>query len=251
MVFLGGRPVAAFALGDGGDVSDLLAYRRAWEPFIAGHLNLWREINEVLEAAPLASSCPAGIFDPAALTGSEVTQTFCAHLLTSRVRISPTHPHGILAQWNAWHDKSAADMVAGARVMLEWYQSVVMDVGGPMKDSLVRIAALWKIPIQLPDTPPFSLQQQIIARIEGAFLQTKGALQIIGYAAGETLKVAGSTGEAVAEGLSDTARAIPKVVSSPLVWVGVAAVVAIVGGVLVVYYLPRRSAPAPEPLPST
>lgn len=244
LAYYGGRPVAALGLGDG-DVGDLLAYRSAWEPYVAAHLELWRKVNEALESTTIAKNvCPPGIFDPSQIKGTEVEAAFCGHLLISRIRISSTNPGGILTQWNAWQGKSAADMAAGARTMLEWHQRTVLEIGGPMKDQIVRIAELWKIPIQLPDVPPFSLQQQIIARIEGAFIQAKGALKIIGYAAGETLKVAGSTGEALAEGLSDTARAIPKVAASPFVWIGVAAVVAIVGGALIVYYVPRR---APQP----
>lgn len=249
IVYLGGRPVA-LGLGDG-SVGDLLAYRRAWEPFIAGHLELWRHLNEILEQTQIARDiCPAGIFDPSQIRGNRAEASLCADLLLTRIRTSPTSPEGILPQWNMWKDVSDTDMVAGAKLMLEWHQNVVMKVGGLMKDDLTRIAALWQIPIRLPDLPPFSLQQEIIARIEGAFLATKGTLKLIGYAAGETLKLAGNTGEAVAEGLSDTAKALPKTVTNPLVWFGVAIAVALVGGALIVYYVPRRSQAAPAALPT-
>jgi uncharacterized membrane protein len=49
---------------------------------------------------------------------------------------------------------------------------------------------------------------------------------------------------AAAEGLTETAREIRETVSKPVVWIGVAAVVAVVGGVLYVYYNPRKSEPA-------
>ena len=244
MVFLGGRPVA-LGLGDG-DVGDLLAYRRAWEPFVAAHLELWREIRATLEATQIARDiCPPGVFDPSQIRGNPAEASLCADLLLARIRTSPTSPEGILPQWNMWKDVSSSEMVAGAKLMLDWHQNIVMKVGGPMKDDLVRIAERWKLPIRLPDLPPFSLQQQIISRIEGAFIAVKGTLKLIGYAAGETLKLAGNTGEAVAEGLSDTAKALPKAISNPFVWIGVAAVVVVVGGALVVYYLPRRTS-APE-----
>lgn len=248
IAFLGNRPVMFGSLGEG-DVGDLVAYRRAWEPFIAAHLNLWRHVNEVLENTQIAREvCPQGIFEPDQIRGNPAEQSLCADLLLTRIRTSSTSPEGILPQWNMWKDASDASVVAGAKLMLEWHQNMVMKVGGPMKADLERIATLWKIPLRLPDLPPFSLQQQIISRIEGAFIALKGTIKLIGYAAGDTLELAGSTGEAVAEGLSDTAKAIPKAVRSPFVWIGVAAVVAVVGGVLIVYYVPRR---ATEELPAT
>lgn len=237
MLFLGGRPVAVGMIGDG-DVGDLLAYRREWEPFIAAHLNLWRHVNAVLEDTQIARDvCPGGLFLPAQIRGNPAEAALCADLLLSRIRTNPTSPGGILAQWNLWKDASSDQMLAGAQVMLAWHQKVVLDVGGPMKDDLVRIGKLWNIDVSLPDLPTFSLQQDVISRIEGAFISTKGELKLLGYAAGDTLSLAGSTGEAVAKGLSDTAKALPKAVSSSLVWIGIAVVV--VGGGLIIYYHPR------------
>ena len=250
LVFLGGRPVAAFSLGDG-DIGDLLAYRRMWEPFVAGHLELWRHLNQILESTQIGREvCPPGIFAPSQIRGNPAEATLCADLLLTRIRTSPTSAGGILPQWNMWKDVSDTEMVAGAATMLEWHQKVVMEVGGPMKDDLTRIAALWQIPIKLPDLPSFSLQQEIIARIEGTFATVRGKLKLIGYAAGETLKLAGNTGQAIAEGLSDTAKALPKAVTNPLVWFGVVLAVTLVGGGLIIYYLPRRPAAAPEALPA-
>lgn len=239
MVFLGGRPVS-LGLSDG-DVGDLLAYRREWEPFIAGHLDLWRHINAVLEDTQIGQErCPPGIFDPKQLGGDNpAVSALCADLLISRIRTSSTNFGGILAQWNVWKDKSSAEILSGAKSMLAFHQEVVLRVGGPMKDDLVRIAKFWNIEIKLPDLPDFGLQQDIISRIQGAFITTKGLLQIVGYAAGDTLSLVGDTGEAVAKGLSDTAKAIPKAVSNPLTWIGIAAVVAVAGGALIVHYLPR------------
>lgn len=236
MVFLGGQPVA-IGIGDG-DVGDLLAYRREWEPFIKAHLDLWRHLNAVLEDTQIAHDvCPSGIFDPKRIVGNPAEAALCADLLLTRIRTSATNPAGILTQWNLWKDASSDQMVAGAQTMLAWHQSVVLDVGGPMKDDLVRIGKLWGVDMQLPDLPAFSLQQNIISRIEGAFISTKGELKLIGYAAGETLRLAGDTGQAIAEGLSDTAKALPKAASDALKWIGVAVV--LVGGALVVYYIPR------------
>jgi hypothetical protein len=154
---------------------------------------------------------------------------------------SDTYPPGILPQWNAWKGKSSSEILTGAGSMLEWHQDVVMKVGGPYKDELLKIAKLWGIEIRLPELPSFDKQQEIIARIEGAYIAVKGVLQVIGYGVGETLVKAGDVTEAVAEGLTETAKAIPKAVSSPLTWIGITAVLAVVGGVLLVYYAPRRS----------
>ena len=140
--------------------------------------------------------------------------------------------------------------------MLQWMQEVVMQVSGPDKDALVKIAKRWNVDVELPNLPSFSTQQDVISRIEGAYVTTKGVLQILGYGASEVankaadktgvvLEKAGDVAQAVAQGLTDTAAAIPKAVNWALVAGAVA--VAVVGGALVVYYVPRRSAPAALP----
>jgi hypothetical protein len=240
-IYLDGQRVIRLGIGDVGvgDVGDLLAYRQMWEPFIAAHLKLWRDLNALLEGVPEAKKCPDGIFDMDQVQSTSVpTREFCQSLALSRMRVSATHPLGILKQWNTWSGKSSSEITAGAASMLRWHQGVVMSVGGPYKDELVKITQLWKLPLQLPDLPPFSLQDEIRARIEGAYIATKGTLQLIGYGVGETLKMAGEVGEAVAQGLSDTAKQLPQTTR----WIGIAAVVTavVVGGALIVYYLPRK-----------
>ena len=259
LVFLGGRPIAQrelvrlgnrlvathFGLGDVGVgvwPGDLLSYRQEWEPFIAAHLALWRHLNDLFEGVPDAKQCPPGIFSASQIQNLNPTmQSFYASLALTRMYTSDTDPSGILTQWNAWKDKSSADVLAAAATMLQWHQDVVLRVGGPYKDDLLKLAKIWNLDIQLPAVPDFSTQQNIIARIEGAYLSTKGVLQIIGYGAADTLKLAGDTAQALAKGLSDTAKAIPKAIASPLTWIGIAAVVALVGGALIVYYRPREA----------
>lgn len=244
-VRFGGRAATHFGLGDAVGVGvwpgDLLAYRQEWEPFIASHLGLWRYMNQLLEGIPAAKQCPAGIFTDSQIQGLDPTmRSFCASLALTRTYISDTHPLGILTQWNYWKDSTSAQVLAAAAVMLKQQQDTVLRVGTTYKDQLVAIAKLWNIDIQLPDLPTFSTQQDIISSIEGAYVSTKGALQLIGYGAGGTLKMAADTAQAVLEGLSDTAKALPKALPSALIWVGAAAV--LVGGALVIYYHPRKQA---------
>jgi hypothetical protein len=257
-ISFGGRPVAhrevvrlrgraiptRFGLGDvgvGAWPGDLLAYRQEWEPFIAAHLAIWRNLNEQLENNPIAQECPTGIFDDSQIQSTNpAVRAFCASLAITREYTSSTHPLGILTQWNAWANKSSDEVLAGAGVMLQWHQGVVLRVGGPYKDQMLTIAKLFDIPVTLPDLPTLSTQQDIVSTIEGAYVSTKGILQIIGYGAAGALQVAGNTAQALTEGLSDTAKAIPKLVQNPFLWIGIAAAVAIVGGALVVYYKPRR-----------
>lgn len=239
------RPWQGTATGVGGvgEVGDLIAYRQAWDPFIEAHLNLWRGVNTLLENVPTAKRCPDGLFDESQLAGLELGSTehaFCASLALSRMRVSNTHPTGILPQWNAWSGKSSLEILAGAKDMLEWHQSVVMRVGNTYKDELIKIGALWDIEIVLPDVPEFSKQQEIIARIEGAYISAKGVLQIIGYGIGQTLALAGSLTEALAEGLSESARLLPQAVPTSTTWIGIAAVVAVVGAGVLIYYIPRK-----------
>ena len=245
-IYLDGHRVIRLGLqgvGVGADVGDLLAYRQQWEPFIAAHLKLWRNVNSLLESTPTANKCPKGIFNMSEvskeLNDSEIG--YCASLNISRMYTSSTYPLGILPKWNAWSGKSSSEMLSGAKSMLEWHQGVVMDVGGPIKDELFQIANIWGLAVELPEVPKFSAQQELRARIEGAYITAKGVLRIIGYGLGETLKMAGTTAEAVAEGLQETAKAIPKAVRSPWTWIGVTAALAVVGGGLIIYYVPRRS----------
>ncbi len=243
-IYLDGHRVIRLGLqgvGVGADVGDLLAYRQQWEPFIAAHLKLWRNVNSLLESTPTANKCPKGIFNMSEvskeLNDSEIG--YCASLNISRMYTSSTYPLGILPKWNAWSGKSSSEMLSGAKSMLEWHQGVVMDVGGPIKDELFQIANIWGLAVELPEVPKFSAQQELRARIEGAYITAKGVLRIIGYGLGETLKMAGTTAEAVAEGLQETAKAIPKAVRSPWTWIGVTAALAVVGGGLIIYYVPR------------
>lgn len=238
MVFLGGAPARGFGLGD---VGDLLAYRQEWEPFIAAHLGLWRYLNGLLESVPDAQKCPAGIFDASQIKTLDTTsQAFCASLDLTRIRIDDTNPGGILQQWNAWKDKSSADIVAGAADMLKWTQDTVLRVGGSYKDELLQIAKLWNIAVQLPDVPSFSTQQEIAARIQGAYITTKGIIEILGYGAGEALDGATDAAQATAKGLTETAKGIQRTILNPWLWIGVTTVVALVGAGLVVYYVPRK-----------
>jgi len=235
----------SYALGDAAVwPSDLLAYRQQWEPFIAAHLNLWRYMNSIFEATAAAKQCPPGIFTAAAVSKLDPSmQSFCASLALTRIRASDTDPGGILPQWNAWAGKSSAEILAGAPSILRWYQDVVLKVGGEYKDDLVKIAKLWNITdINLPPVPEFSTQESLIAHLEGAGLAAQGVLQIIGYGSGQVLVGAADTASAVAKGLRDTAKAIPGVFANPWTWIGITAAVAVVGGALVVHYLP-----APEP----
>lgn len=223
-----------------GDVGDLLAYRQMWEPFIEAHLELWRDLNSLLENNPTSLKCPPGIFTAEQIKDDPTG--FCATLALSRIRISATNPGGILTQWNAWKDKSSGEIVAGASAMLESHQNVVMRVGNDYAKDLVTLNKAWGLPVTLPDVPSFSLQQEIKARIEGAYITTKGVIQIVGYGFGEVLKMAGDTAEATAQGLKETAKEIPKTTR----WVAIAGVVTavIVGGALIAYYVPRQK---PEP----
>ncbi len=231
----------SYALGDAAVwPSDLLAYRQQWEPFIKAHLDLWRYLNGIFESVPAAQQCPAGVFTAAAVSKLDTaTQQFCASLALTRIRTSATDPGGILPQWNAWAGKSSAEILAGAPSMLKWHQDVVLKVGGSYKDDLVKIAKLWNLgPLDLPPVPSFSAQEAVIANIEGAGLVAQGLLQIIGYGTGQVLTGAADTASAVAKGLRDTAKALPGVFASPWTWIGMVGVVAVVGGALVVHYLP-------------
>lgn len=266
LVSFGGRPVVGFALGgcpvirpegiyyDGrrvirlglsapgtlGDVGDLLAYRQMWEPFIQAHLDLWRDLNNRFENAPdQLAWCPKGNFTNDQLKNLDpVPMRWCANLLLTRQMVSPTDPGGIIGPWNAWKDSSSAQMITGAAQMLKWHQDVVLRVGGPDKDRLVEIAKYWGIELKLPPLPTFSTQEELIARIQGAYISTKGILQILGYGPAESLIAAADVAQATAQGLKDTAAELPKTTRWVGIAVGVTAV--IVGGVLIAYYVPRQ-----------
>ncbi len=242
-IFLGNRRVVGFGGTGLGDVGDLLAYRQEWQPFILAHRDLWRYLNGLFENVDATKQCPTGIFDATQiqnLSSNPSLQSFCAALALTRMYSSDTNPLGIITQWNAWAGKSSAEILAGADVMLKWHQDVVTRVGSTYKDDLLKVAKIWGIDIQLPDVPSFGTQQEIIARIEGAYITTKGILQIAGYGIGETIMLAANVTQATAEGLTEAAKQIPKTTR----WLGVAAVVTavVVGGALLVYYHPKHQA---------
>lgn len=245
-IYYGGRKVIALdpSLNSGlsgiglGDVGDLLAYRQEWDPFIAAHIALWRNLNDLLEGLPDAKQCPPGIFTKAQIPPN-ANHEFCSSLALTRQRTWGKDPGGdILTQWNAWKDKSSADILAGAPAMLKWHQDVVMRVGGDYTQELIDLSKLWGVSLQLPDVPSFDLQQEIRARIEGAYISTKGVIQLIGYSAGELLGEVHDLVQATAEGLTETAKGLPKTIH----WAGIALTVTavLVGGVLIVYYLPKK-----------
>ncbi len=246
LVFRGGRAVmyARLGVGDIGDTwpSDLLAYRRAWEPFIRAHVELWRHFNSLFEATPTGKTCPAGVDQSTLASLDPNTKAFCSSLLLTRLRggeNTQTKPPSISAMWDAWRDKSASDILVGAPAMLTQQQSVVQTVAGQYKDELLEIAKFWNINVKLPDVPTFSTQQTIIAQIEGAYVAAKGILQLAGYATGTTLQWTATQAAALTEGLTDTVKALPKAISSPWLWVGVTAVVVTIGAGMVFYYVPK------------
>jgi len=244
-IYFEGRKVISFGMsGTGvGDVGDLLAYRRLWQPFIMAHLALWQHLNDLFEGADESKRCPTGIFSVDKIDPSlpSATKSFCAGLSITRMHVSETDPRGIKAMWNAWAGKSSADILAGADAMLKWHQQVVMMVGGSYKQELVDLAKQWKLDITLPDVPPFAQQQDIIDQIESAYITVKGVLQLIGYGPAATLETAADAAQATAEGLKEAARKAGEAISSPLTWIGVTAVLAVVGGVLLVYYKPSKA----------
>jgi hypothetical protein len=240
-IYLDGHRVIRFGMsGVGlGDVGDLLAFRQEWEPFIQAHLELWRDLNQRFENAAEIQWCPPGIFTNEQIKNLEYWKaSWCAALALTRKMVSTTDPDGILPRWNAWQNKSSAEILTGAGPMLKWHQDVVLNVGGPDKDRLLSIAKQWEIPVQLPPLPTFGAQQEIISRIQGAYIATKGILQIIGYGYGESLATAADVAQATAQGLKDTAADLPKTAR----WVGIAAAMTavLVGGALIVYYVPRK-----------
>jgi len=244
-IYLDGKRVIRFGLqGVGvGDVGDLLAYRKLWQPFVFAHLALWQHMNDLFEGAAESKRCPAGIFTIDKIDPSlpDATKTFCAGLSVTRMMVSDTDPRGIKAQWNAWAGKTSAEILAGADAMLKWHQGVVMRVGGSYKDDLLALAKQWQLDVVLPDVPPFAQQQDVIDQIEAAYITAKGVLQLIGYSPAAILETAGNATEAVAEGLRETAKAARDAISSPLTWIGVTAVLAVVGGVLLIYYRPSKA----------
>lgn len=233
---LGGVPVVGF--GDVGP-TDLFMYRRMWEPFIAEHLALWRALNDNLENSADTQKCPAGVFTSDQIANLEpALRAFCNALSVTRARVGDT-PDGILPQWNLWSGKSSSEILAAAAVMLKQQQDVVARVAGSYKDDLLKIAKYMGIAIQLPPVPSFSTQQSVISQIEGAYTTVQGVLQIAGYGTGSTLVWVGNQTKAATEGLTDTIKGAGEAVRSSWTWIGIAAVLAVVGGVLVVYYVPR------------
>lgn len=249
MIYRNGVGVAGFGLGDVWP-SDLIAYRKMWDPFIAAHLDLWRMINSNMESDTVdTEKCPPGIFTQDQIAKLEVwPRAYCAALGVSRARVSDTDPGGILKQWNAWQGMGADAILINAASILKGHQDVVMRVAGQYKDELLQIGKLLAIEIKLPDVPEISLQAKIISQIEGAYTTTKGILQIAGYGAGTGLMWVSDQTKAQNEALTDGLKGASRVVSDRWTWLGFAGIAALVGAGVLFYYVPRttyRSAPEP------
>jgi hypothetical protein len=234
-----GRPAVGFGLA-AADPTDLFAYRRLWEPFIRAHLNLWRKLNDNMEGSAGAQQCPPGIFPADQIANlSTVLKAHCAALDITRMRIDPVDANGISAQWNLWSNRSSAEILAAADVMLKQQQDVVARVAGQYKDQLLAIGKQLDIPIELPPVPSISSQQSVIAQLEGAYTTVKGVLQIAGYGTGTGLMWASNQSKAVAEGITDTVKGAAAAAQSTWTWIGLGAIVVLAGAGLIVYYVPK------------
>ena len=245
LVFRNGRAVmyGSFGVGDASVwPSDLLAYRQMWEPFIRAHIELWRYFQSLFEATPAGKTCPAGV-DQSSLNSLDPNmRAFCSSLLLARLRggdNTQTKPPSISAMWDAWRDKSASDILLGASTMLGQQQDVVRTVAGQYKDELLEIAKFWKIDVKLPDVPTFSTQQRSSRDRGSVHRLRKGFSSWPATRRGTTLQWTATQAAALTEGLTDTVKALPKAISSPWLWVGVTAVVVMIGAGMVIYYVPK------------
>ena len=82
-IYLDGRKVISLGIGD---VGDLFAYRKEWEPFIAAHLALWRDMNNRFERSEFVTKCPPGIFKNEDIKDPDpVWRSWCASLALTRL----------------------------------------------------------------------------------------------------------------------------------------------------------------------
>jgi len=137
------KPSADFGL----DTSDLLAYRKAWDPYVMG-----------VARAEKACAAQPGLDPTLASVHSGSADT-------------------IVYLWNQYAGSSSQDILLSAASMLKGYQDSVLHAGQAIvgiKRDCPAIAA------KIPAPPSLAEQAQIHARLDGAGIATSGVLSLLG-----------------------------------------------------------------------
>jgi hypothetical protein len=203
--------------------SDVLLYRNMWNDY-------------VLDTIRVASACATSY---ASLAQNEQNADAKAAESAMSVSLQKTSDD-LLALWNLYANQTDDFIVANGGSIVQQYQQAVVTAGS-VRQTLVGD----KCPMTYIDAnnnivpavagPDTGLQVKVISRIEGLGILAKGILQIIVGTAEGAVHVVGSAADWADKQTSKLAN----VLSEPWPWI---AVVAVVGGGLAFYYVPRRRA---------
>jgi hypothetical protein len=193
---------------------DVLAYRKMWDEFVMGTARAGFACADAWDAAA-AGKTPATAINTAHFAIPPDATTLKIWADTQR-----DNAQSIVDAWNAHADTPDWQILVRAGDILRDFQRTVLKVGQFYQLQIARECPA----LPLPAPPSFDIQQQAIARIEGLGIVAHGVLQLIGIGAGGMLDTMGAIGSTAAKVVTDVSSAI----ASPLPWIGLAAVAALV-----------------------
>jgi hypothetical protein len=192
---------------------DVLAYRSMWDPYVMGMLRAMKSTGDAFVA--VSQNPPAGYTAQTLLTYGTSLQN---------------EADALLKLWNLYAGLDSASILLRAGDIVKTYQDVVQRVSKVRVDPLFKQFSVVK---KLPSPPDTNVQDQVISRLEGLSLATKGFLQLFSVGAADDLKSVGqATGTIVAGAVAGAGNAIAPVAHS--IWEIVPWWVWAAGGVLLV-----------------
>ena len=257
--FIGvGRPMVdsgpvdpALHLVGAGDATpgDVLAYRAMWNPYVLDiacglSIQSWALTQAAAGTTPTTIDsqhlaalglCPnSGSWvpdnTPVLDTSGLAQQPPSAQLLTALAQVASDASDALVTQWNNFSGLSDVQITQQAASVLQAYQDTVLQAGQQYQPMLADHSPA--LAAALPTGPDKSLQNQLIARIEGAGILARGTLKVIGIGVSGAVT---SVGQAVAD--------VGKATFSPWLWVSVAVIAASAATVAVVYVFKTTGAP--------
>ena len=203
---------------------DVIAYRQMWDPYVVGVAQGFVQCQTDWNNAAAGQSS----------TGADLAQFASppdATTLKLWANAQSLNAQSIMSMWNAHAGLSDAEIVLIAGGILQDFQNVVKAVGQQYVPQLQRDCPN----IAIPAPPAYSLQSQVIARIQGAGILANGVLQILGIGASGALDTAVSLERW-------TAATANKIVDTATSWWAWAAGAVIVGGAVAIVYAPEIKA---------
>jgi hypothetical protein len=198
---------------------DVLSYRATWNQY-------------VIDTVGVADECAKEF---TTLSTNETDASTKAWLIAYAKTVQ-TQADSILSMWNLYANTESSFIVLEGASILRSFQETVLAAGqvrfnitsGPLPCVLTYVSSSGQVVQAAPAADP-SVQQQVIARIEGLKILADGALQILVGTAGNSLVAVGSATQWAAQQVGNVTAAL----ATPGPWIALTAV----AGAVIVYEL--------------